>query len=390
MQIFMRSSSVNVFRDAIKSAGERLRDYNVVMARNEYQSYQICLRSDGEFTIKSVGFSDLIGDKQNIPSSNLSYNYVEYVYCPRNSLGRVTNLDEGIRMAPDWFPDPLSNNRSVHVPRKTTQPVWITIFIPTGTPAGIYKGIVTIQTTHGEFNTGLVVEVCAVTLPDTNKATLDYMHHQQITGAWWLEAKPGYYPHDPITICYGYNRFTQDWWALVDDIAKQMKARRQNILYVNIPQLLLDGGTEVDEKGVFTFNWSRLDEYIKFFMDRGVVKGLEGTHVAAIDYSIYHFTTYLLARDVDGRMKTTMVPYDSPDSENWLNQYLPALSAHIEEMGWMPIWYQNVADEAMNDAQLTQYTYYFKKVRELAPRLIVVSSPKLCINSFRHIVQEAA
>jgi hypothetical protein len=84
-------------------------------------------------------------------------------------------------------------------------------------------------------------------------------------------------------------------------------------------------------------------------------------------------------------MKTTMVPYDSPDSENWLNQYLPALSAHIEEMGWLPIWYQHVADEAMNDAQLTQYTYYFKKVRELAPRLIV-GDPVTRINFAQHLM----
>lgn len=381
MQVWTRSSYVNVFRDQRMQFNEVLEDHRLVISRNEYQSFQICLRSQSEFTINSVIFGDLTGEAGVIPALNFTYQYVEYVYCPRNSLSTLP--EDVVRTAPDYFPDPLSNDRSMYVPRKTTQPVWITVYVPKGTGAGIYSGAVDLNTTEGKQTVKMSVEVCAVTLPDPNEGSLDYMHHQQITGVWWLPSSPGCYPWDPITICYGYNRWTPQWWALLEDFAKKMREHRQNILYLNLPQLLMDGGTQVDENGVFTFHWSKVDEYVRFFMDRGVVKGLEGTHIAAIDYFVMHFTTYVLRRNTQGMMEVGMAPHDSEESENWLRQYLPALQAHVEQMGWMDVWYQHVGDEAMTDAQLSQYTFYFRKIRELAP-LFKVGDPVTHVDFAKH------
>lgn len=369
MQVWTRSSYINVFRDQRMQFNEVLDDHRLVMARNEHQSFQICVRSENEFTINGVSFDDLICGGKVLPAKNCAYQYVEYVFGPRNSLHM--RPEDAVRQAPEFFPDPLSNDRSVAVPRKTTQPIWITVYVPKDLPAGVYSGCAHVHTTQGAQDVVMSVEVCAVTLPDAAQGALDYMHHQQITGVWWLHSTPGHYPNDPITILYGYDRWTDAWWKLVADIAEKMRTHRQNILYLNLPQLLMDGGTQVDAAGRFTFDWSKLDEYVQFFMNAGVVKGLEGTHVAAIDYFKMHFTTFLLRRNAQGVMEVGMAAHDSEESRRWLEQFLPALQSHIEDMGWLPIWYQHVGDEAMNEDQLRQYTFYFHEIRKRAPKLKV-------------------
>ncbi len=384
MQVWTKSSYVNVFRDLRMQFSERLETHHLVMARNEYQSFQVCLRSNSEFTIKSLTFSDLSGEQGSIGADQCRYNYVQYVYCPRNSIAMKPS--DGIRPAPDYFPDPLSNDRSIDVARKSTQPIWITVHVPAASAAGEYSGQIDIHTTLGVFTVPIAVEVCAVTLPDSNRGTLDYMHHQQITGAWWMPASEGYYPWDPITVCYGYKRWTRAWWTLMEDFALKMREHRQNVLYVNTPQLLLDGGTELNEQGKFSFGWSKLDEYIDFFMKRGVIKGLEGTHIASIDYHLMHFTTFLLRRNSEGALEIGMASHTSDESENWLEQFLPALQAHIEEKGWLDIWFQHIGDEAMNDAQLAQYAHYYDKIRMLAPKL-KVGDPVTHVDFSRYLLE---
>lgn len=374
MQVFIRSSYINVFRDQPMYFTDKPEPFHLVMARNEYQSFQVCLRSDNAFTINSLTFTDFIAIEGNasIPSENLRYNFVEYVYIPSHTVG-LTPTD-AIRPAPDYFPDPLSNNRSVQVEKKTTQPIWITAYVPKGSTAGKYNARVTVHTTQGDFETGILLEVCAVTIPETNKARLRYMHQQQIINPWWLYSRKGFNPHDPIKICYGYERYTPEWWALLGDIATKMREHRQNVLYINTQALLLDGGTEVDEKGIFSFNWSRFDEYIQFFMKAGVVKELEGTHLTTIDYSRIKydlsqmtFDTHLLRRGEKG-MELASSLFDSEETQRWLSQYLPALINHLDEMDWTDIWFQHVADEANNDIQMRQYAFYLKELKKYNPR----------------------
>lgn len=383
MKIWTRSSYENIFRDC-EPAHSDTNHYKLVMAQNEYESFQILMRHDMPFTILKVDFEDLINSDAKISASNLRYNYVQYEYLFKNSEGQTP--ETVVRVAPDYFPEALSNDPAIDVGANETQPIWITVYVPKDTPGGIYSGKITISTSQGIFTSKLNVEVNEVCIPDSCDGRFNFMHHQQITGAWWLESTKNYHPNDPITMIYGYERWTNEWWEVVNDIAELMRECRMNFLYVNIPQLLLDGGTTLMDNGQYVFNWSKVDEYIEFFMNKGVVKCLEGTHIASIDYSIMHFTTYLLKRNSKREMHVATSPANTEESENWLRQYLPALQAHIEEKGWLPIWYQHVGDEAMNDDQLSQYTYYYNKLRQFAPKL-KIGDPVTHVDFAQHLIE---
>ena len=45
---------------------------------------------------------------------------------------------------------------------------------------------------------------------------------------------------------------------------------RTNWAYLVWYDLLLDGGTTVDELGIVQFEWSKLDAYVQFWLDAGM------------------------------------------------------------------------------------------------------------------------
>ena len=92
MKIWVQSPYKNVFRDEISNSWDDT-EYSLVMAKNERESFQILLRSDHNFNINSVTFSDLSSSEGNkISSDNLSYGFVEYEYLSKNSKEtRLTN-----------------------------------------------------------------------------------------------------------------------------------------------------------------------------------------------------------------------------------------------------------------------------------------------------------
>lgn len=364
MQVWTKSSYENIFQDShipwtIFDAG-----YELVMAKNERESFQIVLRSEDSFTIRSVTFSDLICGEERIAASNVSYGFVEYVFSHDNTMYVAEKAL--LRKAPAWFPDPISNDRSIEVTARTTQPVWITVYVPKDAVPGMYQGCATVHTSQGDFKVSYSVEVCDVAIPDPNEAAFTYSHHQQIAGSWWLPKE-----QDTIYNIYGYERWSDSWWEVVKDIAEKMGTHRHNCLFVNLQQILLDGGTTLDEEGTYHFNWSKMDEYIYFFMKHGSIKWLQGNYLTSIEYEDYDYMTFVLVRDEKGNTLLSQAHYDSEIAENWMRQFLPALQNYLEERGWLKMWEQHVGDEPRNDAQRTKFDFIYKQVRKYAPKLML-------------------
>jgi hypothetical protein len=215
----------------------------LTMAQNERESFQILMRADQNFIIRSVIFSDLKSAGGNIiKGENLSYGFVEYEYLSRNS--KETEEKAWVRKAPGYFPDPISNSRSISVNPKVTQPIWVTLYTPKDTIPDTYEGEIKINTSLGEFFVNIKAEVCPVIIPDACESKFKFIIWQQILST-------------TIYREYGYKKYTKEWWEVVSDIADKMAENRINDLYVNTQNLLLDGGTYIDENGNYVFNWSK-------------------------------------------------------------------------------------------------------------------------------------
>src|SRR6266498_2245059 len=84
VQVWTASSYDNVFQDAVRPANF-VAYQQYVVARNEYESFQILTRSTDSFTINGVDFTNLTSGAGSIAAANLSYNFVEYSFSSENT-----------------------------------------------------------------------------------------------------------------------------------------------------------------------------------------------------------------------------------------------------------------------------------------------------------------
>ncbi len=364
MDIWMASSYENIFQDELKVADKE--SFHLVMAKNEAESFQILLRSEEDFTIHSVELKELKGETGVISSGHITYNYVEYVFMSKNSIHQDTRYL--IRNGAGFYPDPLSNDTEIEVKANRTQPIWITVQTPSDCKAGVYTGIAEIQTDKANYSVKYTVEVGDVIIPDSHCANFDFMHHQQIAGTWFYDAERGNHPRDVITQLYGWKRWTPQWWELLEDMALKLKQSRCNVLFVNTQQLLLDAaGTDLIN-GKYSFDWSKFDEYIHFFMDRKVIGKMEGIHFGSTIGEVGKtYKSYILTKNEKGILCSKNVDPMTSECSGFFDQFLPALYEHLKAKGWENRWIQHVGDEAVSDLQHQQYAYYMDKISGLAP-----------------------
>ncbi|MCD9022425.1 glycoside hydrolase domain-containing protein [Cohnella silvisoli] len=351
VEVWTESSYVNVFKHTIRTADSST-SIRLSAAKNEFEAAQILIRRDSAFTINGVTFTNMTSGGNTIASSNLKYQYVEYEYLNQNSI----TTDNVVRKGPGYYPESLSNNPTLAVAANTTQPIWIRAFIPATAAAGIYTGTATVNTTKGNFAVGVTIDVQNVTIPDAKDSTFNNSQWMQFYGPDSTDVVNG----DNLKNAYGYPRLSADWWTLMENFAQNAKDYRMNSIPVNYVYMLLDGGSTLGANGVYTFNWSVFDQVIQFFIDRGTVKRLEG------------FTTgVIIDRDANGNLFRNWIlnsPND-PKLVNWINQFFPALKAHLESKllpdgrTWASIWWQHVRDEPSDQGIIDEYKNLANKVR---------------------------
>jgi hypothetical protein len=113
---------------------------HISLAGNESESFQLCLVAAPGATIRNVHFevADLVSSTgHRIPAARIEWQQVGYV---RVAPLRHSPANEGVFAG--WWPDPLLPVTQFDLHPGFTQPVWFTIHIPSGTPAGEYAGAV--------------------------------------------------------------------------------------------------------------------------------------------------------------------------------------------------------------------------------------------------------
>ncbi|WP_328989587.1 discoidin domain-containing protein [Kribbella sp. NBC_01245] len=353
--IWTESAYTSVFQDSHPSAeaGSTLR---LDTARNEYEGGQIVLRRNEATTISGVTFSELRSATGTISPGNLEYKFVKHVDLNANSVfGGNQPVYPVIRKAPAKFPDTLSNELTTTVPARTTQPIWIRAFVPPTTPGGLYQGTATVSTTQGDTVVPVEIDVRAVTLPEASNGSYTNVMWNLFGG----EINADQEQPDTIKQFYGHDKYSPQWWALLDNVTKEWKAHRTNNLTVPVLRLLLDAGSRRNADGTYHFNWSRLDQLVDFVLARGGIKRIEGFWLAG---GPGYWTKWDVGRlGSDGKLAWS--PWDDGETDNWLRQFVPALKNHVAAKGWTDKWWMHVGDEPQGDHGKVGWEGVAKKVR---------------------------
>ncbi|MEN6313701.1 MAG: X2-like carbohydrate binding domain-containing protein [Clostridiaceae bacterium] len=344
--------------------------FGLTMAKNEYECYQIALRSTEGFQIQNVKFENFPGDIE------WEYRFVDYIdETSRMDYSVITTGPDTLYPYNSGVPDPLSNDTTRTVEANKTQPVFIMAKTGKGTATGKFSGKVKVTTDKGVISISGTVDIYGVVLPDTKDCDFTVYN-------WSSDIGYSFSPQwDALKLHYGNpTRYSPEWWEILGNFADEMIRTRQNMQFVNTPQLLLDGGTTVDSDGNVTFNWSKFKEYIQFYIDKGFRK-FGGMHLAfhwdgTQNYAGGRNASGMLAYD-PGSGKTVWTGKDIMGGETlkWLEQYLPQLAATLDSIE-LPdsggktvydVWYQHIFDEPYYAPEGgAKWKYLTEKVIELA------------------------
>lgn len=323
-------------------------------AANEYEPAQIAIRSDTPLEIIGVEFSDLTKGKEQIKRKNFRYNFVGFVPIKHNTPN--TPLDELVRIAPCEIPDVLLAEKSITVPANTTQPIWLTFYVPPDTPGGNYKGKVLIKTSQGDFEIEVFLRVFPFNLPSKSPIWLTNWFNP------WNIAK-----------FHNVTMWSDDFWRIVKNYAKDMAEHRQNVIITPVLSL-----TKIKrQNGKLIFDFSLFDKWVEVFKEAGVIGRIEGGHLGGREGGAWEAKEFVLSGytvEENGQEKwVPEVRISSPEAENFLSQFLPALQKHLEERGWLGIYVQHLADEPI-DINAESYCLFASYVRHYAPKIPIIEA----------------
>ena len=182
-KLFTASSLDRIFKDGktlVKPLFSNVA--NISAARNEYESFQLVIQTqDASLRQVALDFSDLLDPTTGarIDKGNITWRVEGYVptvkpYYPVKFVG-------------EW-PDPLLPLKDFDVPAQTTQPVWVTVYVPKETPAGRYRGTVWLRTEgKSPREIELDLRVFDFTLPKESSLKTAFDLYRHVT--------PSRYPH---------------------------------------------------------------------------------------------------------------------------------------------------------------------------------------------------
>jgi hypothetical protein len=172
-----------VFREASDFRGSLDPHVHIAAAGRERESFQLVVLPTGA-ALKGVNVSvtDLLQQdgKARLPASQVSWHPVGYV--------QTKPSGSAIRRAGWWWPDVLLPAKPFDVQPGFVQPVWFTVDVRAGTPAGKYRGLVTLRPEGAAPQTvGLELTVRPFDLPLRGKLKTAFC---LCAGLWEMWYKP--------------------------------------------------------------------------------------------------------------------------------------------------------------------------------------------------------
>ncbi len=288
---------------------ERGAAVRIEAAGNEYEAAQVVLAPHRSLENCRVTPGPLTGPNgASLPASEIELRWVEYVFTeqPSDALG-----------ASDEWPDPLPPMRQpLALPRNRNYPVWVTVHVPAGTPAGDYIGSLTLTADGISQRIPLQVHVWGFDLPKEthlrsgfglSRDAIKTYHHldteDQVQQVWEL------YLRD-------FARHRVNPYSVGNDVAVQWDKARDDTVTPRLDFTAFDRDAHfaLDELGFNSF-----------------VLGLQGVGGGTFYSRV--------------PPKVAGMEAGTPEYEAALEAYLRALQAHLEEKGWLKKAYVYWFDE---------------------------------------------
>jgi phosphatidylserine decarboxylase len=338
-----------VFQDQ-EMPKDAAKDITIHAAQGEFEAAQIAVRPKDD----SVGGLRAIasplkqsGSDATLPAPKVRY--VDSVPIGKNSW--QTPPEDLIVKAPALIPDVLYDVDYVPAWQDRTRSIWITFDIALNAKPGVYRGEVKVFVNDENVTVPVTVQVHNVAVPA--KRSL------KVTNWVYLDAMARW---------NGCEFFDDRFWELAKRYAENMASHRQNMIMTPLYRFygaahLVDFSVAGDK---LAFDFTNFDRWVNIFLEAGFTY-IEGSHLGWIDGNVFCYDIK------DGKIVQADHLATSPEAEHFLSQFLPALQQHLEQKGWLDIYYQHMRDEP-SDEQKALYDKLMDLRRAYAPRIKTIEA----------------
>jgi hypothetical protein len=335
-------------------------------ARDDYEAAQILVRSTAAQTGVSITPGALTGPGgATIPAADVRARY-EYNHPNIQKVGNIQNPPDGGTA----YYDALMDDSAQSVPANTTFASYYQVYVPAGQAPGVYTGTATVNSSLGATTVPVSVSVYNSTIPPTNQSTFK-MNNWFTSAGWDYNGTVTSIPDE-----YNVQMFDPNWWTVEANIAADMAKHRNNVIYADAEALAIPD-TTVDASGTFTFGWATFDRFVNLFVNSGAMQYIytptllepsptNGNTDPQVD-------TLVLANGVSGAVKHVLCPTNAgpangcPNTTTWLNQFFPALKAHLDAMGWTNHFSMSALDEPNTTQQADAANWFYTNYEKYFP-----------------------
>lgn len=326
------------------------------VAAGEHATFQFALRSSLKLENLSVQvspFKNSAGDTLN----NIRTGFVEYVRVGRQTPDRAK---DAITPHSLYYPDPIIEKNGWAVQRDVAQPIWVTVAVSHEARPGDYKASFIITGKVGGKSFRQEKEIGLKVYPVVLEEPALWVTNWFSTSPEMMKKMNGGKEVEP---------YSDPYWSMIGELAAKMKECYQNVVIISPLEHI--GFTE--KEGTYLFDYTNFDKMVSIFSNAGVLKMLEGGHIAGREGDWDSQFAAYVPEIKEGKKVLTQYPVDSEQVKNFYSQFIPALMGHLKENQWSSYYAQHIADEPIA-SNIQSYVKLARFIKGLCPEIKIIEA----------------
>lgn len=344
LKVFRESSHFPEFKDTAE------------VAAGEHATFQFVVKSGKTLTDLSVEISQFKNQESETLDPARS-GFIDYVRVGRQTPDRAR---DAITPLSNYYPDPIIEKNNWTAERDMAQPIWITVPVPTDAKPGNYQATFSLSGKTGGKTFRIERKMDIKVYPVV-------MQEPDLWVANWFSTSA-----EKMKVFNGgedAELYSDTYWEMIRELAAKLKACYSNVILISPLEHI--GFTEED--GIYSFDFSQFDKMIGIFKEAGILKMIEGGHIAGRTGNWDSPFAPYVPELKDGKKSLVQYPMASEKARNFYMQFIPALISHLKKTDAGNLYTQHIADEPIS-SNIKSYVEIARFIKGQCPEIKIIEA----------------
>ncbi|WP_018108529.1 DUF4091 domain-containing protein [Bacteroides propionicifaciens] len=339
-------STNNIYDKSVEpKVGEPLTTMRVMGWQGERLSAQILLWTTQDIKDVEFDITDFQAPNHTLPSSISNIRFVRYVMTDKHK----DNVTQQLLAA-----DILDNINIIDIDANTVRPLWVSITIPQGTPAGTYTATIEVKAKDCKSkNFNIEVEVQNEKLPEPSKWTyhLDLKQHPAA-----------------VARTAGVEVWSEAHFEAMKPLMKMLANASQKVITTTLNKdpwnnQAYDAYPDMitwtkNEDSTWTYDYTIFDKWVQFMINQGITKMINCYSVLPYNNDLHYLDT-----KTNEYVTVQANPGTEIFNELW-HSFFASFKEHLSQKGWL-----NITNIALNKHNSDELELTLAMLQKEAPEL---------------------